>query len=175
MNAQLLARRLASGDRGALEECYATYGRLLRSYLARLVGPNDAEDVLQETFASLWHSARQLDANRSLEVWLLVIARRRAIDHLRKRRRLDTAGPVPPPAPLPADDPVDRISRALQVQQALAELPEEQQHIVRLAYFEDLTQAVIAERLKLPVNTVKTRLFRALRRLGARLREEDWR
>jgi RNA polymerase sigma factor (sigma-70 family) len=170
---RMLAERIAAGDRWALEECYAAYGGLVRRYLVALVGPDDADDVLQDTFANVWLTASRLDPTRSLRVWLFTIARRRAIDHLRRRSK-EGLQPGVQRAPVEDLDLAERVGRAVQIRRALARLPESQRQVIELAYFQDLTQIEIAKRLDLPLGTVKTRMFRGLRELGRQLRAEGW-
>ena len=169
-----LVERLASGERRALEECYALYGRRLRYYLATLVGPNDAEDVLQEVFADLWRAAARLDPARPLEAWLMTVSRRRAIDHLRRRRPLAELDAQDERAAQGDPDFADRYGRVEVIRRALASLPSEQRQAIELSYFKDLSQREIARQLGIPLGTVKARMFRGLRQLGIRLREEAW-
>ena len=105
--------RMAMTDRGdpeALEECYRSLGPLVVSYLTRYVPYNDVEDVLQRVFYELWRVHERYDPNQSLRAWVLGIARKRAIDHLRKRRdivvkvRNDYNDSFPDKAPASAAD-----------------------------------------------------------------------
>src|ERR1700761_6569230 len=78
--------RLVLGEPAALEECYRTLGPLVASYLGRYVPQSDVEDVMQRVFYEVWRAHSRFDPQRSLRGWVLGIARKRAIDHLRKRR-----------------------------------------------------------------------------------------
>ncbi|TYB69271.1 sigma-70 family RNA polymerase sigma factor [Nonomuraea sp. PA05] len=156
-------------DEEALDECYRTHAPALRSYLRRFVPAQDVEDMIQIVFADLWRSRRRYDPTRSQAAWVFAIAHRRAIDHLRVRRPatvpLDEVGDPPvrerPVADVLADR--DRLGRAL------AALPHAQRQAIELAYFADLTQREIADRLRVPLGTVKARTTRGLRRLSALL------
>ncbi|GAA2206767.1 hypothetical protein GCM10009850_022250 [Nonomuraea monospora] len=156
-------------DEAALDECYRTHAPALRSYLRRFVPAQDVEDMIQVVFADLWRSRRRYDPTRSQAAWVFAIAHRRAIDHLRVRRPatvpLDEVGDPPvrerPVADVLADR--DRLGRAL------AALPHAQRQAIELAYFADLTQREIADRLRVPLGTVKARTTRGLRRLSALL------
>ena len=81
-----LGTRLAADRQGAIGDIYAALGATVLRYLQRLVGHDDAEDVLQRVFYEVWRHNDRYDPSRSLEAWILGIARKRAIDHLRRRR-----------------------------------------------------------------------------------------
>lgn len=168
-----LARRLRRRDPDVVAELYerygaASYGVLLRTLRDR----DDADDVQQQVFAEVWRRAEQYEPERAgLLTWILTIARSRAIDHLRRR--------VPEPVPgdelarlagdggaAPESDlAIDRWG-ALEL---LATLPDHERELLRLRFYEELSQTEIAARLDLPLGTVKARMVRALRRLRTRL------
>jgi RNA polymerase sigma factor (sigma-70 family) len=165
-----IGARLAAGEAGAIEDCYAALGPLVLGYLRRFVPRDEAEDVLQRVFYEVWRNADRYDPSRSLEAWLLGIARKRAIDHL--RRRHGEAVPLEELGQVAGDDGRDlaeRYARASEVRGALDRLPAEQREVLALAYFGDYTQVEIADRLDVPLGTVKARTFRGLRRLAALL------
>ncbi|MEV0583196.1 sigma-70 family RNA polymerase sigma factor [Nonomuraea sp. NPDC050310] len=150
----------------ALAECYRTHAWLVRAYLRRLIPPQDIDDVTQVVFTEVWRSRERYDPARSLEAWLLGIARKRAVDHLRAR----------PPATVPLDaatepaDPGGRdhgegLADRDRLHRALAELPGPQRQAIELAYYGDLSQREIAERLAVPLGTIKARTARGLHRL----------
>jgi len=85
-----IGERLNQGQPEALEDCYRTLGPLVMSYLARYVPQPDIEDVMQRVFYEVWRVHERYDPNLSLRGWGLGIARKRAIDHLRKRRYTQT-------------------------------------------------------------------------------------
>jgi RNA polymerase sigma factor (sigma-70 family) len=162
-----LGARLAAGEEGAIEECYSTLGPMVLGYLRRFVPRDEAEDVLQRVFYEVWRNRDRYDPTRSLEAWVLGIARKRAIDRLRRQHR--TIVPIEELRDIAGDDGrelAERYARALQVRGALERLPREQREVLTLAYFGDLTQTEIADRLGLPLGTVKARTFRGLRRLA---------
>ncbi len=173
-DASTLGDRLAT-DPAAWRECYAVHAPMVLGYLKRLVPAADAEDVLQQAFLDVWRSRDRYDAARPLEPWLLGIARRRAIDHLRKlgRRADDRAVDVPDEVPSP-EAFADQFADAVTVRGALAGLPDDQREALVLAYFGGLSQSQIAERLGVPLGTVKARSFRGLRALaGVLVPQED--
>ncbi len=167
-------RRLAT-DPGALEEYYHELGPLVLAYLRRRVAAQDAEDVLQKVFLELWRSRQSYDVDKPMLPWMLGIAHKRAVDHLRRHSRRDE-GPLDQVTETGKADSAqftDLFVDAEAVRVALADLPDEQREALVLAYFGDLTQAQIAERLGVPLGTVKARSFRGLRRLAAHLIREE--
>lgn len=169
-----LGERLRSGDELALEDCYRQTGPLVRSYVRRFLPQDDVEDVVQQVFFELWRSRDRIDPLRSLEALLLGIARNRSIDQLRKRRHLVVD--VNQLRGLSGEDGrqlIDRLAWASEVQRALASLPDAQRESIELAYFGDHTQTQIAERLGVPLGTVKARMARGMRRLSVELLAGD--
>ena len=139
------------GDDDALEECYALYGSTVLAYLRRLVGRDEAEDVLQRTFLDLWRHADRYDQGQSFSGWLFTIAHRRAVDHLRRRR--PAVIPVEVLREMMGDDgreTAERFAWAADVRAALTQLPQEQRETIELAYFGDRTQREISRELDVP-------------------------
>ena len=165
-----LGARLAAGEEGALNECYAALGPMVLGYLRRFVPRDEAEDVLQRVFYEVWRNHNRYDPTRSLEAWVLGIARKRAIDLLRRRHA--NVVPIEELRDIAGDDGrelAERYARASEVRGALELLSKEQREVLALAYFGDLTQTEIADRLEVPLGTVKARAFRGLRRLADQL------
>jgi RNA polymerase sigma-70 factor (ECF subfamily) len=170
--AALLAR-VAAGDRGApLEELYRRYERQLYSLGLQLLGDRGlAEELVQETFVRLWKQAHRYDwAKGTVSMFLFAIARRLAIDLWRRPSSrplapLSTAeGPV-------IDDPAEEIIEGLTVQDALQALTPEHRQVLELSLGQDRKQTEIAELLGLPVGTVKSRTYYALRQFKLALQE----
>lgn len=167
-----LLRHVAAGDTNALRALYDRYGPVLFGLSYKTLGDRQlAEDCVQEVFVTAWRSAGRYDPRRaSVSTWLFAIARNKTVDALRRRSRR-------PAEPLPERWPDDEAPDAAEIvaaedqgeriASALAELPQHQLEAVSLAYFEGLTQAEIAERLGVPLGTVKGRLRLALERLRA--------
>lgn len=164
---QDLGVRLASaGENDVFRDCYTELGPMLRRYLRGRVPDADIEDVVQVVLVELWRSRSRYDARRSLEGWVLTIARRRAIDHLRSRH--GEVVPLEDTDALPGSDGRDiaaQVEQAQDMQVALARLPGSQREAIELAYYADLTQREIADRLDVPLGTIKARIARGLRRL----------
>jgi RNA polymerase sigma-70 factor (ECF subfamily) len=182
-----LRARLAARDEGALAELVDLLSPwLLGLTQAMLHDAAEAEEVVMETFRVAWDKVPPPDEGpRGLVPWLLQVARNRAIDRLRargRRRRLmerlgtETAGDVRAVSVAEPDEaalPGWHVHRA--VHSALAELPADQREAVQLAYFEGETHSEIADRLGIPIGTVKTRLRLAYGRLRESLASlKDW-
>jgi len=162
-----VAQRIAAGDEHALEESYRLHGPMVRSYLRRFVTDDEADDLLQTVFMEVWRSRGRVDADRPFEAWLFGIARKRAIDQLRRGHHqvisIDVAREL---AGVDGDHFVDRLVWAAEVRSAMTRLSDEQQEVIELSYFGDLTQQQIASRLGVPVGTVKARMARGMRKLA---------
>jgi RNA polymerase sigma-70 factor (ECF subfamily) len=176
--------RLAARDERALAELVEVLSPwLLGIAEAMLQDPDEAEEVVLETFRTVWDRVPAPGAGpRGLVPWILHIARNRAVDRFRSRRRRlrlreqlgvaqeSSASPVEPNE---AAHPGWHVHTM--VHQALTELPHEQREAVRAAYFEGQTHAEIASRLGVPLGTVKTRLRLGLGRLRVALASlADW-
>jgi RNA polymerase sigma-70 factor, ECF subfamily len=132
---------------------------------------SDAEDLLQEVFVQVWHQAHRYSEERgSPEAWIVNIARSRAIDKLRSIRRMERSFVLTDdPAKAESSDNVESSAAEsetkLTMNSALANLPEAQREVLVLAYFDGLSQSEIADRLKEPLGTVKTRMRSGIQRL----------
>ncbi len=182
-----LRARLAARDERALAELVDLLSPwLLGLTQAMLHDAGEAEEVVMETFRVAWEKVPPPDQGpRGLVPWLLQVARNRAIDRLRARNRrvrlaerlgtaaTDESRASPVAEPNEAALPGWHVHRS--VHSALADLPAEQREAVHLAYFECATHSEIAERLGIPIGTVKTRLRLAYGRLRESLASlKDW-
>jgi RNA polymerase sigma-70 factor (ECF subfamily) len=168
------ASRFRDGDPDAVRAVYRAYAGVVFGVAYKLLGDRGlAEEAAQQTFIQAWRGARSYDPTRELGPWLATIARRVAIDiHRREERRThDAIDDVNPGHPavvtLPAS--IDAAFEVAEVRAAVAELPDDERQVVRLQYLDGLTQSEVAERLEVPLGTVKSRSFRAYRRLASRL------
>lgn len=174
-----LMSRIAAGEQGdALERLIERYSRPLYGLGMRLLGDKGmAEELVQDSFVRVWRSAPSFDAERgSVRTFVYTIARRAAIDLQRRSNR------VPVPVELAADDrPVgqetgvpdsfDRLLTRLEVREAMSTLSDPHREVIELFYDDGLSQREIAERIDVPLGTVKTRTYHALRALRSQLEE----
>ena len=177
-----LAARLAYRDMNAFEALYDRHGDLVYSVALRVLGDTHlAQDVAQEVFLRLWRSPERFLAERGRFLnWLLSVARNRAVDEIRRRgRRFRHESPAPEPpgrevATGNAHDPALGAQLADErrvVRAALGRLPAEQRQVIELAYFGGLTQQEIANHLRQPLGTVKTRIRLGMQKLKTALSE----
>ena len=164
-----LAAKFAGGDAAAISALYQLYGGLVYAIAHRVLGDVGlAQDATQQTFVQAWCAADTFDPTRALGPWLATIAQRAAIDVFRRERRhrshsnLDAADPAlisPPPS-------AEQISDIWEVRQALEHLSDMDRELIRLQHYGELTHTEIAQRLAVPLGTVKSRSYRAHRRLA---------
>jgi RNA polymerase sigma-70 factor (ECF subfamily) len=174
LEGSLLVQRVAAGDSGAVTELYDRYGASLLAQIASMLGDrNEAEDVLQEVFLQIWRQAGRYDPERaSVVTWLSMVARSRAIDRYRGGRtrqraheeasRVEGQTEFSPPDAMQSvwlDEVRSRLDREL------ARIPSEQREVLGLLYYAGLTHTQAADRLRLPLGTVKTRALLGMRKL----------
>jgi len=169
-----LIRRIGDGDGGAFELLYLRYARPVFGLALRRLGDRGrAEDAVQETFASIWRSAKSYRPERGPGApWLYTVARNAIIDRL--RQRTEPAADAPDEADA-SPGPPERAEHewvAWRVHRALEELPAGERRVIELAYWGGLSQSEISEFLGTPLGTVKTRTRTALSRLADVLEEE---
>ena len=176
-----LQRRLAAGDRGAFDELYRRFSRPAYGLAYRVTGQQIlAQDVVHDAFMALWRAPEAYDAARGpFRTFFLALVHHRAVDLVRREERLrartEKAANL---EPIVDEDPADAVAeegylsvRRKEVREALAGLPPEQRQVLEMAYFGGKTQVVIAEELSIPLGTVKTRTFAAMRKLRVALEE----
>lgn len=166
-----VSRRFRDGDPDAVRAIYRSYGRVVYAVAYRILGDAGlAEEATQQAFVKAWRAADSFELGREFGPWLVAIARRTAID-LHRRESVRAADPIESVAPgdpaLTAEPEAMAIYDVWAVRQAVEGLPEDEREIVRLQHFEGLTQTEIARRLNVPVGTVKSRSFRAHKRLAS--------
>jgi RNA polymerase sigma-70 factor (ECF subfamily) len=162
-----LVARFRAGDPTALATVYERYSGAVAAVAFGILGNRMmVDDAVQETFVRAWRAASRFDPARPFGPWLFTIARRSAIDLHRAETR-PTRGGHGPETDIVVELPgVERAWQRWEVRQALARLPPEEQEVVSLAHYWGFTQTEIAERLEVPVGTVKSRSHRAYRRLA---------
>ena len=170
-----LIRQVLNGDEVALGLLYERYGGRVYSVARHILQDTGAaEEVLQDIFHQLWRNAGNFDSARgSLAGWLLVMARNRSIDRLRRRAPavVEEVAATLHPSALDVESFTVKNETVERVRAALQALPEAQREAMELAYFQGLTQSEIAKRTGDPLGTVKTRLRTALASLRAELGE----
>lgn len=161
---ELLLERVRARDHKAMTDLFNRYGNMVYSVALRVLkDPAHAEDVMQDVFLSLWTSSRSFEAGRgSLGAWLLVVARNRAIDALRRRKPSDSVDDVVLPAKTNLASEAERNTIMEKVRVVMNGLPPDQQKSLQLAFFEGLSHSEIAAQTGDPLGTVKTRIRTAL-------------
>jgi RNA polymerase sigma factor (sigma-70 family) len=164
----VIRERFAAGDERALGECQSRFGPLLLANARRVVGPSDAEDVVQTVMMEAWRKRHRYDPSRPLEAWLLTILQRRAIDHLRKQKTVvvnpDTTGEL---SGEDGREAAQRFALAFDVRRALHKLPDRERETLVLAYFGGMSQSEVASRTGTPLGTIKARTRGGLKRLAS--------
>jgi RNA polymerase sigma-70 factor (ECF subfamily) len=172
-----LIQRIGEGDRGAFESLYDRYARPVYGFaLRRLRDRGQAEDVAQETFASVWRSAASYRPERGPgAAWLYAVARNAVVDRIRVNARANP--PVASETGFEAgpEEAVQTDWLAWRVHRALTELPETERAVLELAYWGGMSQSEIADFIGIPLGTVKTRTRSGLARMADLLEGEELR
>ncbi len=169
-----LIRRMCEADEAALGALYDRWSRSVYSLVVQVLkDPDEAEDIVEETFWQAWRKAASYEPSRgAVSTWLLTIGRRKALDRLRSRARqredsleeesgfANLLSSAPDPAQL-----AEGAERRADLAAALSELPVEQRRVLELGYFSGLSQSEIAEAIGEPLGTVKTRMRLAMQKL----------
>jgi RNA polymerase sigma factor (sigma-70 family) len=182
---EALVALVARGDEDALAELYERIGRIAYGLALRVLrDERHAEDAVQEAFLQVWRSAATFRAERAkASTWVLTLVHRRAVDLVRReeRRQADplTDNAVLGPAPEQTEEAAWLRFERERVQTALKELPDVQREALELAYYGGFSQSELAERLGVPLGTIKSRMFAGLARLRELLddsaQEGSWR
>ena len=172
-----LLQRVRQGDQSAMAEIFDRYGRAVYSVALRILkDTGHAEDVMQEIFFQIWRNSDSFVQGRgSLGAWLVVVARNRSIDLLRRRKPVDSVDDVILSSPGNLASEVEHHAMMEKVQKVLKDLPAEQQRSMELAFFEGLSHSEIAEKTGDPLGTVKTRIRLALITLRKAFRHDGQR
>jgi RNA polymerase sigma factor (sigma-70 family) len=169
-----LRMRFRDGDPDAVRAVYSAYGRLVYAVAYSVLAERGlSEEATQQTFLKAWRSAATVDPARELGPWLATIAKRVSLDIYRRETRRSAR----PLDLVPADDPalvspafaVEDACDIWEVRRAVSLLPDDEQEVVRAQHFEGLSHEQIAARLGIPQGTVKSRSYRAHRRLASAL------
>jgi RNA polymerase sigma-70 factor (ECF subfamily) len=163
--------RFRLGDEAAVKAVYDRFGGPVFALSMSILGEHGlAADATQQTFIKAWRAASTYDAERSFAPWIYAIARRTAIDLYRRRSRLVVSDDVDVPSFPPG---LETVWEVFEVRAALDRLPDEERQVVKLSHFDGFTHVEIAQRLDIPVGTVKSRSHRAHRRLVEMLKHVE--
>jgi RNA polymerase sigma factor (sigma-70 family) len=164
-----LLRQVAAKDRKAFEALYHLYYRRLFSYLLKLTRQADlVEEILDDVLFAVWEGAGGFDGRSRVSTWIFGIAYHKALKRLARRREPPEAEADPLREPVDAEEPESLMARreiTSTLGQALGALSPEQRAVVELTYYYGLSYQEISDIVGCPVNTVKTRMFHARRRL----------
>ena len=173
----LLAAIAGRAERTAFAELFRRYAGRIKAFMMRAGTPPDvAEEVVQEVMVTVWRKSAHFDpAKASAATWIYTIARNRRIDLYRREKRPEPDPEDPMFRPEPEHSTERKIAgadRDGQLRAALVHLPGEQVEVLRLAFFAGLSHSEIAERLGMPIGTVKSRLRLSFVRLRTALGDE---
>ncbi len=159
-----LLHRIRGGDQQAMVALFDRHSPVVYAVALRVLSdPSGAEDVMQDVFLRIWRNPPVMEApSGTLAGWFAVLARNRAIDQLRRRRPSDSADDVILLSPVDVAAQGEHNILLERARSMIGALPEEQQTVLHLAFFDGLSHSEIAERLRSPLGTIKTRLRRAV-------------
>jgi RNA polymerase sigma-70 factor (ECF subfamily) len=170
--AELIGRVAAHGDRDAFKLLFEHFAPRVKGFLVKAGMTTDAaEEIAQATLLTVWRKAAQFDpASAGAAAWIFTIARNLRIDAARQaaRQAKVAASAERDETPEVADSPETMMSRSDDVSRvaaALEQLSEEQSTVIRMSFIEEQPHGEIAERLRLPLGTVKSRIRLAMARL----------
>jgi len=174
----VLVRGMARGDSAALALLYDRYSGSMLALAQRIVGRGaEAEDVIHDVFLEAWrHSADYDEARGSVKAWLLLRTRSRSLDVQKSARVSKQASGLDDAWLAELGDPSrDTTAGADQarIRQVLVALPPEQREVLLLGYFEGLSSSEMAERVGVPLGTVKSRVAAALSALRSALSDRE--
>ncbi|HET9929293.1 MAG TPA: sigma-70 family RNA polymerase sigma factor [Polyangiaceae bacterium] len=168
-----LVQRMARGDRDALGALYERHAPRLSTLAQHILGrSNEAEDLLHDVFLEAWrHAANYTEARGSVWAWLCVRTRSRAIDRRRASPRNVSLEGFPDRSPLEelVEGDLELSPERDKLRSALLEMSREEREVLALGYFEGMSSSEIADAIRIPVGTVKSRTRSALAKLRERL------
>ncbi len=158
------------GDVNALSAVFDRYSRPVWSVAMSVLSNRQlADDATQETFLRAWKAADRFDHSRPLAPWLLTIARRTALDVIRRENRPTRGGHEQEQDQVVHAPGIERAWETWEIRQALDQLPDEERQVMFLAHFKGMSHPQIATELGIPTGTVKSRSYRAHKRLASLL------
>ncbi len=162
-------RRFSEGDAEAVRELYSLFGRAVFTVAYSALGDRGlAEEAVQQTFLQAWRASSKFDPDRAAGPWLYAIARRVAVDLYRRERRHVTADETETEVAVLSPS-FEGTWEAWQVRSALEELTDDERAVMRATHYLGLSHEETAERLGIPIGTVKSRSYRAHKRMAGLL------
>jgi RNA polymerase sigma-70 factor (ECF subfamily) len=179
---EVLIGRIASGDRLAMQVLYARHHVRVYRFVLRLVSdPTTAEELISEVFLDVWRQANRFEGRSAVSTWLLAIARFKALSALRRRTDEELDEDAAAAIEDPSDDPeisLQKKDKGDILRKCLTALSADHKEIIDLVYYHEKSIEEVAEVLKIPENTVKTRMFYARKKLAELLKaagvERGW-
>ncbi len=173
---------IQSGDADALSQLYDRYSGIVKALILRIIhNDTEADDLLQEVFMEIWNQAKNFSAEKGKPLgWMVTLTRRRAIDALRKRqayaRAEERLQAEPEQQPLAwvqntTEKEIEAGDTRVLMAKVINSLPEAQQQVIELAFFQGMSQREIASHTNIPLGTVKTRLELGLKKIYDGLKE----
>jgi RNA polymerase sigma-70 factor, ECF subfamily len=173
---------IQSGDADALSQLYDRYNGIVKALILRIIhNDTEADDLLQEVFMEIWNQAKNFSAEKGKPLgWMVTLTRRRAIDALRKKQAYARAEErfqaEPEQQPLAwvqnsTEKEIEAGDTRVLMAKVINSLPEAQQQVIELAFFQGMSQREIASNTNIPLGTVKTRLELGLKKIYDGLKE----
>lgn len=165
-----LLSRIAAGDRLAMRVLFARHQLRIHRFVLRVVRDESvAEDAVSETFLDVWRDAGRFSGKSQVTTWLMSIARFKALSALRRRREAglddDWAAGLEDEADTP-EVTSQKLDKGAAIRTCMARLSPEHREVIDLVYYHEASVEEVAEIVAIPVNTVKTRLFHARKKLA---------
>jgi len=179
---EVLIGRIAKGDRLAMQVLFARHHVRVYRFVLRLVGnPSVAEDLISDVFLDVWRQADRFEGRSAVSTWMLAIARFKALSALRKRPDEELDEETAEAIEDTSDNPevaLEKKDKSAVLRQCLQKLSPEHREIIDLVYYHEKSVEEVAEIVKIPENTVKTRMFYARKKLAELLQaagvERGW-
>ena len=179
---EVLIGRIAKGDRLAMQVLFARHHVRVYRFVLRLVGnPSVAEDLISDVFLDVWRQADRFEGRSAVSTWMLAIARFKALSALRKRPDEELDEETAEAIEDTSDNPevaLEKKDKSAVLRQCLEKLSPEHREIIDLVYYHEKSVEEVAEIVKIPENTVKTRMFYARKKLAELLQaagvERGW-
>lgn len=183
-----LFQKISSGDSRALEVLYDRYSPILYSLIKKIVGKDSiAEEILTDVFSIVWKKVEYFNfANGSVYTWLITLSRNKAVDYVRRNRTVNLLDEpygdeyennfIIPHLSAGGSEQLSlekAYEKRAEIESALAKLTDAQKYVIHLAFYEGFTQKLIAEKLNIPVQTIKSKLQIALNNLKENLTKQQ--